>query len=81
MVANLPYIDELKEVNLGTIEEPHLTFISVSLSIEEDGKYTSLLTKYWDIFAWSYKEMSGLDLKVAVHHLAIKSVYRLIKQA
>ncbi|KAA0059903.1 uncharacterized protein E5676_scaffold184G001190 [Cucumis melo var. makuwa] len=74
-------IDELKEVNLGTIEEPHPTFISASLSSEEEDKYMSLLTEYKDIFAWSYKEMPGLDPKVAVHHLAIKPGYRPIKQA
>ncbi|TYK22678.1 uncharacterized protein E5676_scaffold195G001240 [Cucumis melo var. makuwa] len=35
-------VDELKEVNLGTIEEPRPTFISASLSSEEEGKYMSL---------------------------------------
>ncbi|KAA0026262.1 ty3-gypsy retrotransposon protein [Cucumis melo var. makuwa] len=65
-------VDKLKEVNLGTIEEPRPTFISAFLSSEEKGKYMSLLTEYKEIFAWSYKEMSGLDPKVAVHYLAIK---------
>ncbi|KAA0039557.1 uncharacterized protein E5676_scaffold775G00710 [Cucumis melo var. makuwa] len=74
-------VDELKEVNLDTIEEPRPTFISASLSSEEEGKYMSLLTEYKDIFAWSYKEMPGLDPKVAIHHLAIKPGYQPIKQA
>ncbi|KAA0051508.1 ty3-gypsy retrotransposon protein [Cucumis melo var. makuwa] len=74
-------VDELKEVNLGTIEEPRPTFISGSLSSEEEGKSMSLLTEYKDIFSWSYKEMPRLDPKVAVHHLAIKPRYRPIKQA
>ncbi|KAA0031705.1 uncharacterized protein E5676_scaffold409G00020 [Cucumis melo var. makuwa] len=64
--------DEIKEVNLGTIEEPCPNFISASLSNEEESKYMSLLIEYKDIFAWSYKEISGLDPKVAVHHLTIK---------
>ncbi|KAA0049817.1 uncharacterized protein E6C27_scaffold1591G00100 [Cucumis melo var. makuwa] len=72
-------INELKEVNLGIIEKPRTTFISASLSSEEEGKYMSLLAEYRDIFAWSYKEMSGLDPKVAVHHLVIKPGYRPIK--
>ncbi|TYK27554.1 uncharacterized protein E5676_scaffold22G00230 [Cucumis melo var. makuwa] len=59
-------VDELKEVNLGTIEEPRPTFISASLSSEQEDKYMSLLTEYKDIFAWSYKEMSGLDPKIEV---------------
>ncbi|KAA0051157.1 uncharacterized protein E5676_scaffold863G001200 [Cucumis melo var. makuwa] len=58
--------DELKDVNFGTIEEPRPTLISASLSSEEEGKYMSLLTKYKDIFAWSYKEMPGLDPKIEV---------------
>ena len=67
-------------MKLDTIEEPHPTFISASLSNKED-KYIILLTEYRDIFAWSYKEMPGVDPKVAVHHLAIKPGYRSIKQA
>ncbi|KAA0039521.1 uncharacterized protein E5676_scaffold892G00520 [Cucumis melo var. makuwa] len=54
-------VDELKEVNLGIIEEPHPTIINASLISENEGKYISLLTEYRDIFAWSYKEMPGLD--------------------
>ena len=68
-------------MNLGTIEEPCPTFIRASLSNEEEDKYMSLLTEYRDIFAWSYKEMLGLDSKVVVHHLVIKLGYRSIKQA
>ena len=74
-------IDELKEVNLGTIEEPRPTFISAQLTAEEEREYVSVLTTYKDVFAWSYKEMPGLDPKVAVHRLAIKPGYRPIKQA
>ena len=74
-------VDELKEVNLGTIEEPHRTFISASLSNEEKDKYMSLLIDYRDIFSWSYKEMPRFDPKLVVHHLAIKPGYQPIKQA
>ncbi|KAA0054385.1 uncharacterized protein E5676_scaffold2750G00020 [Cucumis melo var. makuwa] len=74
-------VDELKEVNLGTIEEPCPTFLSASPSSEKKGNYLSLLIEYKDIFAWSYKEMPGLDPNVAVHHLAIKLGYGPIKQA
>ncbi|XP_038904278.1 uncharacterized protein LOC120090632 [Benincasa hispida] len=59
---------ELKEVNLGTVEEPRPTFISASLSEGDENKYMSLLTECRDVFTWSYKEMLGLDLKVVVHH-------------
>ncbi|TYK21493.1 uncharacterized protein E5676_scaffold305G00300 [Cucumis melo var. makuwa] len=35
-------VDELKEVNLGTIEEPRPTFISASFSSEEEDKYQGI---------------------------------------
>ena len=37
--------------------------------------------EYKDVFAWTYKEMPGLDPTVAVHRLAIKQGVRPIKQA
>ncbi|KAA0043322.1 uncharacterized protein E6C27_scaffold110G002330 [Cucumis melo var. makuwa] len=74
-------IDELKEVNLGTKEEPRPTFISTQLSDNDENEYVNLLKAYKDVFAWSYKEMSGLDPKVVVHRLAIKPEHRPVKQA
>ncbi|KAA0059652.1 gag protease polyprotein [Cucumis melo var. makuwa] len=74
-------IDELKEVNLGTKEEPRLTFISTQISNGDENEYVNLLKAYKDVFAWSYKEMPGLDPKVAVHRLAIKPEHQPAKQA
>ncbi|XP_075095445.1 uncharacterized protein LOC142173713 [Nicotiana tabacum] len=74
-------IDELKELNLGTPEDPSLIFISGLLTPQEEEEYSKLLTEYKDVFAWSYKEMSGLSLKVVIHHLGIKSGTRPVKQS
>ena len=49
--------------------------------MEEEKSYLDLLEEYRDVFVWSYKEMLGLDLKVAVHHLAVKKNVQPIKQA
>ncbi|XP_070015021.1 uncharacterized protein [Nicotiana sylvestris] len=67
-------IDSLKEVNLGTDEEPRPTYLSVLLEVDEESTYIELLKEFRDVFSWSYKEMSGLDPKVVVHHLAVKNV-------
>jgi hypothetical protein len=40
-----------------------------------------LLIEYWDIFAWYYNEMLGLELRVVVHQLVVKIKVRPIKQA
>ncbi|KAA0066968.1 gag protease polyprotein [Cucumis melo var. makuwa] len=74
-------IDELKEVNLGSKEEPRPTFISTQLSNNDENEYVNLLKAYKDFFAWSYKEMSRLDPKVAVHRSAIKPEHQPVKQA
>ncbi|GKV49781.1 hypothetical protein SLEP1_g56513 [Rubroshorea leprosula] len=73
--------DELKQWNLGTEDDPRPIFLSASLSLEEEVRYVQLLTEYKDVFAWSYKEMPGLDPKVAVHRLAVKHGVRPVKQS
>ncbi|KAL0358196.1 UNVERIFIED_CONTAM: hypothetical protein Scaly_1505300 [Sesamum calycinum] len=50
-------IDELKELNLGTIEEPAPIFISALLSLEEEEQYFKTLGEYKDVFAWTSKEI------------------------
>ncbi|KAK4389710.1 Transposon Tf2-12 polyprotein [Sesamum angolense] len=72
-------IDELKEVNLGDIENPRPIYISASLTHGEEGTYVALLHEFKDVFAWSYKEMPELDPKVAVHHLSVKKGARPVK--
>ena len=74
-------IDELKEINLGITEEPRLTFISALLTPEEEEGYLKLLVEYKDVFAWTFKEMLGLNPSIALHHLAVKKGVRPIKQA
>ena len=73
-------VDELKEINLGTTEEPQAIFISALLTPEEEEGYLKLLVEYKDVFAWTYKEMPGLNPSIALHHLAIKKGVRLVKQ-
>ncbi|KAG9447255.1 hypothetical protein H6P81_013383 [Aristolochia fimbriata] len=74
-------VDELKKIDLGTAEDPRPTFLSASLTAEEEAEYIALLREYRDIFAWSYTEMPGLDPRVAVHKLAVHSSVRPVKQS
>jgi hypothetical protein len=74
-------VNELTEINLGTEEDPRPTFISASLPEEVAGKLKTFLKGYMNCFAWSYKEMPGLDPNVAVHYLKIDPTFKPIKQA
>ncbi|KAL0440371.1 UNVERIFIED_CONTAM: hypothetical protein Slati_2520100 [Sesamum latifolium] len=73
-------VDELREVNLDNTEDPRPIYTSASLTQEEEEAYIMLLHEFKDVFAWSYKEMPGLDPKVAVHHLSVKKGARPVKQ-
>lgn len=71
----------MKEINLGTKDDRKPTYVSALLTREEEEAYVHLLLEYKDVFAWSYKEMPGLDPKIDVHHLAVKHGARPVKQA
>ncbi|KAH6815278.1 hypothetical protein C2S51_020098 [Perilla frutescens var. frutescens] len=74
-------VDELKEINLGDENDPRPTYISALLTADEENLYIELLKEFKDVFAWSYKEMPGLNPKIVVHHLAVKKGIRPVKQA
>ncbi|KAH0720316.1 hypothetical protein KY284_005346 [Solanum tuberosum] len=59
-------IDDLKELNLVTLEDPRPTFISALLTPQEERKY--------------FREISGLSTRIAIHYLGIKKGTRPIKQ-
>jgi len=44
-------VDDLKELNLGTKEEPHPSYVSSLLTQEEEKEYFDLLSEYKDVFA------------------------------
>ena len=64
--------DPLIEVNLGTKEDPRVTFVSGHLEPEEFNKITIILKKYKDCFAWDYPELPGLSRKLVEQRLPIK---------
>ncbi|KAI5344520.1 hypothetical protein L3X38_012397 [Prunus dulcis] len=74
-------IDDLQDINLGTVDDPKPIFVSASLTPQELEEYTLLLQEYQDVFAWSYQDMPGLDPNVAVHKLGIPNEARWVKQA
>ncbi|PIN05643.1 hypothetical protein CDL12_21813 [Handroanthus impetiginosus] len=67
-----PQLEDGGQLNLGTSEEPRPIFVSTLLSLDEEKQYFDILSEYRDVFAWTYKEMPGLDPKVAIHQLGIR---------
>ncbi|XP_071933626.1 uncharacterized protein [Coffea arabica] len=73
-------VDELKEINLGTSDDPRPIYISSCMTPEEEKEYVDLLLEFRDVFAWNYSEMPGLDPRVAVHNLSVKQGTKPVKQ-
>ena len=58
-----PTDDKVIQINLGNETNPKPIFISESLSPSEKEDLVSLVREYINIFAWTYKDMPGLDPK------------------
>ena len=64
--------DPIEEVNLSTLEEPRITYISSLLPYEFNEGILTILQEFKDCFSWNYEKMPGLDRSVVEHHLPIK---------
>ncbi|XP_055960075.1 uncharacterized protein LOC130014946 [Mercurialis annua] len=72
--------EELEEVNLGTSEEPQVTFVSKNLEVGLKTKLTVLLQEYKDYFAWQYSDMPELRSTLVEHRLPIKPEFQPYRQ-
>jgi hypothetical protein len=70
-----PTIDELEEINIGTLDDSRPVFISKHLSVESKEEHKIFLSKNRDIFVWSYEEMPGLHPSVVMHRLTMQKNY------
>lgn len=62
--------DELVEVNLvGINKEPQPVFLSAYLTEELKDGILILLREFRDMFAWTYGEMPGLNLRLVTQKL------------
>ena len=54
-------------------EEPRPAYIATDLSPEEEELLIKTLKEYKDIFAWSYKDLKGIDPEICQHSIPLKS--------
>ncbi|MCO5549970.1 hypothetical protein L7F22_003447 [Adiantum nelumboides] len=60
--------ENTKKIDLAKLdEEPRPAYIADDLSEEEEELLLSLLKEYRDVFAWSYKDIKGVDPKICQH--------------
>ena len=53
-------------MNLDVVEN---IYIGPNCSPKEIAIYTTLFKEFWDIFAWSYEEMPGIDPSIVQHEI------------
>ena len=64
-------IGDTEVVDVGTVNQPRELKIRVDLSIDERDGLIQLLKSYLNVFAWSYKDMPGLDPSIVQHRLPL----------
>ena len=77
---NLHVEEETGVINISTANDIKQVRISARLSPQAWEEFIAFLTEYADVFAWSYDDMVGLDVKIVVHTLPLKPDVKLVKQ-
>ena len=72
-------VEEVKEVQVGG-EPCQKVSIGTTLSREMEEELTCTLRKNLDVFAWSAKDMPGIDPNFICHRLAIDPMARVVQQ-
>ena len=71
---------QTESFNLGTHNNPKNILIASSLTLEERLKMKETLRKRQKVFAWSYKDMLGIDKEIAEHRIPTHSHVTPVKQ-
>ena len=81
MEDNKPQVhDPMEEVNLDTMEELRIMFISSLLPTDLKELIISLLQEFKYCFGWNYDEMLGLDRSLVEHRLPIRLEFHPFQQ-
>lgn len=75
-----PVIEDTEEVDISNNGEPQMVRIGLSLSVVERTQLIETLKEYRDVFAWSYKDMPGIDPEIAEHTIPLVLGAKPVKQ-
>ena len=66
-------LEDAKQVDLANLgEEPKLVWIATDLAHEEEQLLIHTLKEYCDVFAWSYKDLKGVDPDICQHTIPMR---------
>jgi len=75
-----PIKEETQPINLGTNDEPKMIQVGNTLTASKRDALVALLTKFKEVFAWSYKDMLGIDTDIVQHCIPTDPTMKPIKQ-
>jgi len=75
-----PHQEDVEVIDLGDENEKKEVKIGTGMMKEIQGQLCALLREFRDIFAWSYRDMPGLDPDIVQHKLPLKPECPPIKQ-
>ena len=65
--------EDAKKVDLANPgEESRPVYIATDLTLEDETLLIATLKEYKDVFAWSYKDLKGVDLTICQHTIPMK---------
>ncbi|PKI61318.1 hypothetical protein CRG98_018309 [Punica granatum] len=67
----LTSVEPTKEINVGTEDEPRTLKIGTGLDPTQRARMIDFLTRYQEVFAWSYVDMPSLDPSIVKHFLPL----------
>lgn len=71
----------IKEINLGTEEEPRMVRVGKDIEEKYEKKLIQLLKSYKDVFAWTYEDMKGIPPHICEHKIEIEPDAKPVKQS
>ena len=73
-------IEELDEISLDEDDPDKKVLIGTLLTKKEKDDIMTFLCKNKDVFAWSHRDIPGVDLEMAMHNLNIDPKYLPVRQ-
>ncbi|PKI37274.1 hypothetical protein CRG98_042337 [Punica granatum] len=64
-------VEPTEEINVGTEDEPCTLKIGTGLDLTQRARMIDFLTRYQEVFAWSYADMPDLDPSIVKHFLPL----------
>ncbi len=72
---------QLIKLNLGTDVEPQLVEINAQLETCKVLETNQMLKEFKDVFAWTYKDLKGIQLELAQHKIELDTTIPSAHQA